>query len=112
MFIQKARKKAATGPAITLVEAPGRQSMLEHQKRYDVHLNGVYWGDLYFNLTGYKGYLPTPSGPLDIGERPISAYRQAIRSQNEEWAKQPSPITVPPSPMELARTPRPNVNPV
>lgn len=104
MFIEKARTRTSgAGRAISLVEAPQRKAILEKNMPYDVHLHGKYWGHLYFNLTGYCGYLPTATGgALDIGERPIIAYRRHIRDLNREWAETGSRDTVPPSPMALA----------
>jgi len=62
--------------------------MLETKMRYDVVLNGQVVGDLYFNMTGYVGYLPTPEGrKLDIGERGISAFRREIAALNREARK-------------------------
>ena len=102
MFIQNANNRTSRArPAITLIETPHRKSMFEKEMRYDVHLHGQPWGDLYFNLSGYRGYLPTVDGPLDIGERPIGTYRQHIRTLNRQWAETNSQ-KVPSSPMALA----------
>ena len=44
-------------------------------------------GQLYFNMRGYVGTLPTPSGTqLCIGERTITAYRKTVAQLNKEWA--------------------------
>lgn len=62
--------------------------MLETTPRYDVVLHGQVVGQLYFNMRGYCGVLPTPSGAsLDIGEKSISAYRREVASLNREFAE-------------------------
>jgi hypothetical protein len=39
-------------------------------------------------MTGYKGELPTPEGgTVDIGERPISAWRAEAAKLNREFAR-------------------------
>ncbi|OZB13953.1 MAG: hypothetical protein B7X55_12125, partial [Rhodobacterales bacterium 34-62-10] len=71
---------------IRLAEKTGRH-ILERQPRYDVLLNGNPVGELYFNMTGYVGYLPTICGAkMDIGERGISAYRKEAARLNNEAA--------------------------
>ncbi|GGR41604.1 hypothetical protein [Deinococcus ruber] len=80
-------RPARPAKAITLVEAPRKKSSCEQEMRYDVLLHGKQYGELYFNLRGYLGYLPTPDTlPLDIGEKSISAYRKQIAVLNQEWA--------------------------
>ena len=72
--------------AIQLVETRNGCAILEKEPRYDVLLHGEKIGQLYFNLRGYVGTLPTPRGTnLTIGERSISAYRQAVAQLNREW---------------------------
>ena len=72
---------------VSLREAPQKRAICEDKMRYDVLLNGEFWGELYFNMTGYCGYLPLPGGrSLDICERGISAYRKEIRRINREAA--------------------------
>jgi len=69
---------------ITLAERPGRQ-LLERQPRYAVLVNGVQQGELYYNMRGYQGYLPTVHGSkLDIGERGITAFRREVTLLNRE----------------------------
>ena len=73
--------------AIKLVETRNGCAIFETHPSYDVLLRGQKVGELYFNMTGYVGYLPQPSGiPLDIGERGISAFRKAVAELNREWA--------------------------
>lgn len=68
---------------ITLREKPGRH-MLERQPRYDVLLNGEPVSELYYNMRGYRGALPTVRGGwMDIGERGISAWRKEAAWQNK-----------------------------
>lgn len=72
---------------ITLQERPGRH-ILERQPRYDVMVNGERKGELYYNMTGYVGYLPTvQGGKMDIGERGISAFRKEVTALNREAAE-------------------------
>ncbi len=76
--------------AIQLKETRQGCQPLEKESRYDVLLHGKLFCQLYFNLRGYVGYLPTPGdkpGNFTIGERPISAYRKEIVSLNKEWAQ-------------------------
>ena len=73
--------------AITLIETRTGCAICETQSRYDVLLHGKKVGQLYFNMRGYVGTLPTPSGNhLYIGERTITAYRKAVAELNKEWA--------------------------
>ena len=75
--------------AIKLLETRDGCAILETQPRYDVLLHGQKVGQLYFNMGGYVGTLPTPRGTsLDIGERAISAYRKAVAQLNREWTAQ------------------------
>lgn len=68
---------------ITLREKPGRH-MLERQSRYDVLLSGQPVSELYYNMRGYRGALPTVRGGwMDIGERGISAWRKEVAWQNK-----------------------------
>jgi len=74
--------------AIELVETREGCAILETHPRYKVLLRGETVGELYFNMRGYVGTLPTPRGTqLYIGERGISAYRKAVAQLNKEWAE-------------------------
>ena len=74
--------------AIELVETRNGCAIMEKEPRYDVLLHGKKIGQLYFNMRGYVGTLPTPRGAqLNIGERGISAYRKAVAQLNREWAE-------------------------
>ena len=58
---------------------------LERHPRYAVLVNGEERGELYYNMRGYQGYLPTVQGSkMDIGERGISAFRKEVRVLNRE----------------------------
>lgn len=60
-------------------------AMLEKTPRFDVILNGQIAGQLHFNMRGYIGYLPTPTGgKLDIGEKGITAFRREVSALNRE----------------------------
>ena len=79
--------------AIQLVENRKDRAMLEKESRWDVLLNGIKFGQLYFNMRGYVGYLPTPPsegqttpGKLTIGEKGLRAYRKEVAQLNQEWA--------------------------
>lgn len=68
---------------ITLREKPGRH-MFEREPRYDVLLNGEPVSELYYNMRGYRGAIPTVRGGwMDIGERGISAWRKEVAWQNK-----------------------------
>lgn len=72
--------------AIKLVETRRGCAIMEREPRYDVLLNGQLFDQLYFNLTGYVGYLPTPEGrKLTIGEKAISVYRKEVARLNKEF---------------------------
>ena len=59
--------------------------LLERHPRYAVLVNGAQQGELYFNMRGYQGYLPTVHGSkLDIGERGITAFRREVTLLNRE----------------------------
>jgi len=71
---------------ISLEERPSRH-LLERQPPYAVLVNGAPQGELYYNMRGYQGYLPTVQGSkLDIGERGITAFRKEIAILNKEAA--------------------------
>lgn len=75
-----------TKSAITLRPAPHRKAICECEMPYDVLLHGQVFGELYFNLRGYRGYLPTPDGKkLDIGEKTLAAYKREIAVLNREF---------------------------
>lgn len=70
--------------SLRIEAAPGRH-ILERMPRYRVMLNDAPQGELYFNMTGYVGYLPTvQGGKMDIGERGIGAFRREVAALNRE----------------------------
>jgi hypothetical protein len=72
---------------ITLTEeAPAGMRGVDNHPTYRVRVNGTPTKHLlFFNMTGYAGYLPTPDGFVeDIGERPLSAFKKAISRLNRE----------------------------
>lgn len=79
--------------AIVLVQTRRGCQMMEKEDRYDVMFNGELFDQLYFNMRGYVGYLPsppdTPGGKpmkMNIGEKGISAFKKEVANLNKEWA--------------------------
>lgn len=83
---------------ITLVRTRKGCAPLEKEDRYHVMFNGQFFDELYFNMTGYVGYLPCPNNfrfdkpkdspiKLSIGEKSITAYKKEIAQLNREWAE-------------------------
>lgn len=84
-------------PAITLVKTRKGCQMCENTDRYHVMLHGKFFGELYFNMTGYTGcYLPLPpdeidvqewrkAGSLNVSECGISSIKKEIAKLNREW---------------------------
>jgi hypothetical protein len=59
--------------------------ILEREPRYAVVLNGETVGQLRFNMRGYVGRLPQPSGIwLEMGESGISRFKQEVAAINRE----------------------------
>ena len=82
-----------TGKAIELIETRRGCACCETTPRFDVILYDVRVpgdrGQLYFNMTGYVGQLPTPDGAgVSIGERPITAWKAEAAKINREFAAQ------------------------
>jgi hypothetical protein len=70
---------------VTLKSEPKRRHILEKEARYVVSVNGAEYGELYYNMRGYRGGLPLPNGhELDIGEKGISAFKKEIAVINRE----------------------------
>ncbi|WP_137917061.1 hypothetical protein [Hydrogenophaga sp. 2FB] len=77
----------ATQKFIELREAPGRMSLAESNMRYEVLLNGKHFDELYFNIRGYVGALPTPEGKrLVLPESSITKFRGEIAKLNREFS--------------------------
>ena len=73
--------------AIELVENLRARAICETTPRYDVMLHGQRFTQLYYNMRGYVGYLPTPNGGrVDIGEKGISVFRREVAALNREFA--------------------------
>jgi hypothetical protein len=73
--------------AIELVETRRGCEMLETTPRYDVVLHGKKASQLYYNLHGYVGSLPTPDGmTLHVPESGISRFRREAAALNREFA--------------------------
>ncbi len=77
---------------ITLQETRKNNAPFEREPRYNVLFRGKIFCELYYNMTGYVGYLPSPKEDgtpvhLTIGERGISAYKKEIAILNKEWAR-------------------------
>jgi hypothetical protein len=78
---------------ITLVETRKGCQCCEKESRYHVMFRGSFYGELYYNLKGYVGYLPAPREigdvpiPFNIGETSISNYKKTVAQLNKEWAQ-------------------------
>jgi hypothetical protein len=74
-------------PAIELIETRQGCEMCETTPRYNVMLHGVKVAQLYYNLRGYVGSLPTPGGcSLYVPESGISRFRREAARLNREFA--------------------------
>lgn len=74
-------------PAIELVETRRDNAICETRPRYDVMLHGKKVGQLYWNMRGFVGDLPTPSGSsLWMPEGGISLFRKEAARLNREFA--------------------------
>ena len=70
---------------LTLQETRTGMAIAETHPRYLVLVNGEKRGELYFNMTGYTGYLPTHTGALlDVGEGGISRFKRAVAQINAD----------------------------
>jgi hypothetical protein len=55
------------------------------QPRYLVMLNGEEVGHIYFNMRGYVGRLPQPSGIwVEMGESGISCFKREVAAINRD----------------------------
>ena len=60
---------------------------MEIQPLFDILLHGKNVGQLYFNLRGYVGSLPTPEGlSLLMPEGCIGSYEREVTRLNREFA--------------------------
>lgn len=70
---------------ITLRESSKRKHSCETTPRYEILLQNRVWGELYFNIKGYCGYLPTADGcRISIGDKSISFIKREISALNRE----------------------------
>jgi hypothetical protein len=72
---------------IKLIKTRRGCAMLEKQDRYDVEFDGKVIGQLWFNMRGYVGTLPSPEGLLCIGELSITRYKAEVVKLNREWKR-------------------------
>ena len=76
-----------SSPAIQLIETRKGCEMMETTPRYNVMLKGVKVGQLYYNMRGYVGNLPTPDGcSLYVPESGIARFRREAARLNREFA--------------------------
>ena len=74
-------------PAIELIETRQGCEMLESTPRYNVMLRGVKVDQLFYNMRGYVGNLPTPDGSsLYVPESGIARFRREVAKLNREFA--------------------------
>jgi hypothetical protein len=74
-------------PAIELIETRQGCEMLESTPRYNVMLKGVKVDQLFYNMRGYVGNLPTPDGSsLYVPESGIARFRCEVAKLNREFA--------------------------
>lgn len=72
---------------LKIAENP-RREIAESTPRYDVILNGKTVGELYYNMRGYNGTLPTVHGHgFSISEEPISKVKSTVAMLNREAKK-------------------------
>jgi hypothetical protein len=73
---------------ITLQETTKGRHFMERTKRWQVMLNGKPWGDpFYFNMRGFVGTLPTPSGgKFSPPEVSLTSLRAIVADLNREAA--------------------------
>ena len=73
---------------LELIETRQGCAMCETTPRYNVMHYGRKIGQLWFNMRGYVGTLPTPDGcSLNIGETSIAKWRSAAATLNREWVQ-------------------------
>ena len=74
-------------PAIELIETRQGCEIMETTPRYNVMLNGVKVEQLWWNLKGFVGNLPTPDGSsLYVPESGIVRFRREVAKLNREFA--------------------------
>lgn len=74
-------------PAIELIETRQGCEIMETTPRYNVMLHGVKVEQLWWNLKGFVGNLPTPDGSsLYVPESGIARFRREVAKLNREFA--------------------------
>ena len=72
--------------AIKLVRTREGCAMLETEDRYNVLLHGQKVGQLYFNMRGYSGSLPLPSGrKLGVDDQSVAEVKRLVAKLNVEF---------------------------
>jgi len=74
---------------ITLEPRPNRMAPLETKMRYAVMLDGKEFSELYWNIRGYRGYVPSlradgTIGRFDPGEESLASFKREIAIVNRE----------------------------
>jgi hypothetical protein len=73
--------------ALELVRTRQGCAIMEIQPRFDILLHGKNVGQMYFNLRGYVGSLPTPEGSLlQMPESCIGSFEREVSRLNREFA--------------------------
>lgn len=76
---------------------PKAGAFAEIEPKFMIMFRGKPWGDLYYNVRGYRAEhgIPVPSSTapegaagLDIGERSLSEFKREIAKANHEWKMQ------------------------
>ena len=74
-------------PAIELIETRQGREIMETTPRYNVMLHGVKVEQLWWNLKGFVGNLPTPDGSsLYVPESGIARFHREVAKLNREFA--------------------------
>lgn len=74
---------------ITLEQRPNRMAFAETNMRYAVMLDGEEFSELYWNMHGYRGVVPTlrddgSIGRFDPGEKSLATFKREIAQSNRE----------------------------
>lgn len=74
---------------ITLEPRPNRMAFAETNMRYAVMLDGEEFSELYWNMRGYRGVVPTVQsdgsiGRFDPGEKSLATFKREIAQSNRE----------------------------
>lgn len=74
---------------IKLEPRPNRMACAETHMRYAIMLDGEEFSDLYWNMRGYRGVIPTlredgSIGRFDPGEKSLAVFKREIAQSNKE----------------------------